>query len=298
MSRLVDRLLRYGCRCGGSEIAEMPKLLAILRESEVLLCDEAAEIVEESPGSWGLSDYPVLMPPFGNLFAEAHFCDGTDAGALLLTASYPDDASPNVREVFRAVNPKWVVHGDLFAAFRACHSSTPAEYVAEFAYALDETGQSCGDTLTHQNPAFGSVEPGMRDENADWSHIHPFMLSIALANCKNVVLDRVQPVAPKLASAHEKKYKYPPIRYRLLLVGPMREVLRAEGASDQRGMKRALHICRGHFKTYTSEHKLFGRIEGRYWWQPSVRGSLDRGMVIKDYAIHKPQPLKPKEGAV
>ena len=46
-----------------------------------------------------------------------------------------------------------------------------------------------------------------------------------------------------------------------------------------------LHLCRGHFKTYTEENPLFGRIVGRIWWQPHIRGNKDQGLILKDYHV-------------
>jgi hypothetical protein len=46
-----------------------------------------------------------------------------------------------------------------------------------------------------------------------------------------------------------------------------------------------LHICRGHFKTFTEEARLFGKYTGTYWWPAHVRGSVDEGVVEKDYRV-------------
>jgi len=32
-------------------------------------------------------------------------------------------------------------------------------------------------------------------------------------------------------------------------------------------------FCEGHFKTFTEEKPLFGKIVGTYWWQPQVKRS-------------------------
>jgi len=45
-----------------------------------------------------------------------------------------------------------------------------------------------------------------------------------------------------------------------------------------------VHMCRGHFKEYTEDHRLFGKYTGLYWWQPYVRGQKE-GIVIKDYEV-------------
>lgn len=47
----------------------------------------------------------------------------------------------------------------------------------------------------------------------------------------------------------------------------------------------ALHMMRGHFKTYTPEAPLFGKRVGTWWWQPGLRGNVEKGIVLKDYAV-------------
>jgi hypothetical protein len=81
-----------------------------------------------------------------------------------------------------------------------------------------------------------------------------------------------------------RRQKAPEIRYHVLDINPMKEVLRTEGNIDANGLKKALHICRGHFAHY--ENGLFGRGEACTVWKPShVRGSVEHGIVDKDYRI-------------
>jgi hypothetical protein len=48
-----------------------------------------------------------------------------------------------------------------------------------------------------------------------------------------------------------------------------------------------VHLCRGHFKTYTDDNPLFGKHVGKYYWQPSIRGKNKKGIVAKDYSLEK-----------
>jgi hypothetical protein len=75
------------------------------------------------------------------------------------------------------------------------------------------------------------------------------------------------------------------VRYRVLDIAPMRDVLDHEGEARSKGLRHALHICRGHFKTFTDEAPLFGKHTGQYWWPQHVRGHAGEGMVIKGYAV-------------
>ena len=67
----------------------------------------------------------------------------------------------------------------------------------------------------------------------------------------------------------------------------MREVLRREGGLSPEGntMAKALHICRGHFRSY-DEKPLFGRVKGTFFIPQHVRGNADVGEHQKEYSIH------------
>lgn len=112
----------------------------------------------------------------------------------------------------------------------------------------------------------------------------PAALAISFMNCKNVVrrdvTDEEGPSAKWL-----RRQKAPEIRYHVLDINPMKEVLRTEGDIESNGLKKALHICRGHFVTYTEERPLFGKVTGTFWKPSHVRGSVEHGIVDKDYRV-------------
>lgn len=103
----------------------------------------------------------------------------------------------------------------------------------------------------------------------------------ALLNCKNIARDEHDP-PEKPSRKHERRFGVPLTKY---------YTLRVPGHSGRGGdrsedfEKNALHMCRGHFKTYTDEKPLFGKRTGTYWWPQTVRGSKARGEVVKDYAV-------------
>lgn len=114
-------------------------------------------------------------------------------------------------------------------------------------------------------------------------------LAMTFAHCKNVAIQEHH--APHKVAAKRAKAGKPPITsYKTLLIDPMREVLKTEGNVEKNGLKKALHICRGHFATYTDDKPLFGRVTGTFWKPMHVRGSKERGEVKKDYVIGAPNP--------
>lgn len=111
-------------------------------------------------------------------------------------------------------------------------------------------------------------------------------LGISFMHCKNV---RQVEEQRDQGDRWHKQYKTPRYTYRRLLIDPMKEVLRREGKSDEVGLQRALHICRGHFATYTEEKPLFGKRAGTFWIPDHVRGSKEAGEVQKDYTVAAPE---------
>jgi len=70
---------------------------------------------------------------------------------------------------------------------------------------------------------------------------------------------------------------------------PMTKALKTEGGIEKSGPRKALHLVRGHFKSFSADKPLFGRVVGTFWWESSIRGSLAKGRVEKDYEVNPPQ---------
>ena len=110
------------------------------------------------------------------------------------------------------------------------------------------------------------------------------MLATSFIHCKNTVLEVINP-PDRLNHARSRRGKHPLVSYRVLDVRPGNRILETEGRINEVGLKKALHICRGHFKDYT-EKGLFGKLHGLYWWSPYVRGDIREGIALKDYRVH------------
>ncbi len=117
------------------------------------------------------------------------------------------------------------------------------------------------------------------------SVLMPVYFAISLLHCKNVATTDHH-VPPKVAAKRIRNGKPPGVTYKTLEIGPMKQILKTKGKSDEVGLKKALHICRGHFATYTPERPLFGKITGTFWRPMHVRGSKAHGEIKKDYKIN------------
>jgi hypothetical protein len=106
---------------------------------------------------------------------------------------------------------------------------------------------------------------------------------LLMINSKNIATtDNLPP--PKLNKKRIKNHKQPLFTYKTLVIKPTgkkQEAQAAQGIWENR-----VHLCRGHFKTFTKDKPLFGRVTGRYWWQPSVRGNKAKGVITKDYIVN------------
>lgn len=112
----------------------------------------------------------------------------------------------------------------------------------------------------------------------------PVQFAISLMHAKNVTL--VDAAIPRHERRRAARKGLPLIQYKTLVIEPFKKQVRNEAAaSGESEIHRALHICRGHFATYTEDAPLFGKYTGTYWRPMHVRGRADVGIVHKDYKI-------------
>lgn len=57
------------------------------------------------------------------------------------------------------------------------------------------------------------------------------------------------------------------------------------GSEETSDSSKRFHWCRGHFKYYTKERPLFGRVSGPVWTPSHTRGDAKKGVVFKDYIV-------------
>jgi hypothetical protein len=127
------------------------------------------------------------------------------------------------------------------------------------------------------------------EEKKEMAHLCNQMAAVvlftnALLNCKNVRTDS-HDFPLRRSIEHYKRIGKPYFeKYYTLKV-------KAVGSKNQDnpgnngGWSNAFHVCRGHFKTYTPERPLFGKFTGTYWWESSLRGNSDIGIIEKDYKV-------------
>lgn len=109
------------------------------------------------------------------------------------------------------------------------------------------------------------------------------MKTMAIINCKNVELEEEEPDA-KLQKSRKRKGKLPLLsRHRVMIIPSAAQ--RKKGHAPQELWKNRAHTVRGHFKTFTEDAPLLGKITGTFWWSPFARGSVTEGVIEKEYEL-------------
>lgn len=109
------------------------------------------------------------------------------------------------------------------------------------------------------------------------------IITNSLLNCRNVVQEEVAPPAA-VQRARARRGKPPLYQYHILKVRPFAPKKLRSATRPMIGPPVAIHTVRGHFKRYTPDRPLFGRLTGVWWWQPQLAGRAKR-LVEKDYEI-------------
>lgn len=107
---------------------------------------------------------------------------------------------------------------------------------------------------------------------------------IVLLNCKNITSEKHSP-DEALNKSRRKRGKQELFTYKTLKLLLPGNKEKHNLQNEPTGEHNRIHFCRGHFKEYTAEAPLFGRITGLWWWQPHVRGQNKDGIVVKDYEV-------------
>jgi hypothetical protein len=285
-----------------------------LMECPVLSVENVCEVYWDSPkDDWKYrEDYPNSAPPFGTFFVEsshpgsmvfnngretsrmewcpdqwgamfwADECDGLDFEVWDADDFPPTSHPPVEMRAVRLDDARWEVRCILVGYREERLGILPAQAI----FPIGARGEILA------NPLVLGAEMSKEDDKAEaasmlHSLLKPLLLSLSFMHCKNVVQVEHRPDR-EINRERRKAGMKPFLRYHTIDIEPMKRVLKSEGSIDAVGIKRALHICRGHFSTYSEEKPLFGKVAGTFWVPSHVRGSLAEGAVIADYRVGAP----------
>lgn len=241
-------------------------------------------------------DFPVLSPTFPNFFVEwvrpldviegspllGQFRDVVFRKAGVLFAGGP--RSEAVRCPLPTLTSQAVDYHSYLTLSVICEFSDDniADLGSTGGVLVDSHGRVVGDPVIRNeckdDPA-GQWMPLFRSVAAIG------LLALTFMHCKQGV--RIVEVEPpeRLNRARVKRGKKPLVRYRTVVIDGLKDILRREGGIESVGLKRALHLVRGHFVTYTPEHPLFGHFVGTVFRSAHIRGKKSAGVVKKDYRV-------------
>lgn len=315
MPRLYDRLLVGGYEVDPEMAGVYQPFMRSLEDATVVVADNVTSYYyNHTPGSDGdgLEDiFPWLVPPITPLFVETRPARGVGGpqdvagwGSLFVCHDLHESDDVLDWSVFRA-SPRAVTRG----------MSTEARWVVQFFLFIHPIGKNPSIWMAGSLPLSGDgrfcrsehnrlslsllmgLPPSAQRQHMEttWDAARagtmwqmPLLLALSFMHCKNVEQREVRPTFIE-ARPWKKKHGRPLVRYHILDIDPMRKVLRDEGGVEAHGFKKALHICRGHFATYTDNAPLFGRLTGTFWKPQHVRGTARNGMVVKDYNVKAPR---------
>jgi hypothetical protein len=257
---------------GGNPLAW---LQAALRDLAAVVDQDALQTASRAP------DPQAALAALG--FHEQQFV--RIASTLKAVRDGRIDPHAEARKILSRV--RWVLNATLVNA--TSQTGVVAGPLINFTFQLDDAGAVLDRPLLSlfgaHLPYFAARGPQPVIDGTS-SLLFPAMLALSFMNCKNVALREHEP-PPLTRKQARGRGGVPFVRHYTLDIAPMREVLRREGGAEQTGIRRALHICRGHFANY-SEKGLFGKHFGRFWVPAHVRGHADHGRIKKEYAVHPP----------
>lgn len=291
MDLLFERLLKTSLT---------PYFQNALDGCELIMANEIAELYYQSEQLyWDLAEnFPNCAPVFPRFFieyfvpTEGYFIEGgrtlprpVKFGLLFVVHDLREEKQPLALTPRISPSARWFYEVTIFAA-----SGKPLN--TWFLNIGDN-----GSVIPISNKGWYSYSPNYKLSESEIdalkkqgnepdifiSHLHVGLLAISFMHCKNVSLVPHLPHKSPSGRRHS-----PGIVYKTLEIEPMKKVLQSDGQLQQNGLKRALHICRGHFKDFSKGKGLFGKYQGLYWWDSQVRGNISEGIVIKDYSIDKP----------
>ncbi len=283
----------------------------VLREAEVFQVDNVAEYfyAVSDQENWRDEDFPCVAPPFNVMFLEFGRPSRINSSVNGIVAAEENCAARTgwlLTSSERADGePGWDLTGTAMLELDAKDPLVKAGFAAT---GILWTGVYQGLVLNPDGsieeqfdpgavyPAAWLEEPGREEARrqavsefatAVSTTICPALLALTFANARNVRQETVSP-PPRLVRRDTKLRRPPRFTYRTLDIGPVRAMIEGEGGLGEHGsFKKALHVCRGHFKTYTEDHPLYGKHVGTWWWAPQVRGRPDAGYADKDYRVRE-----------
>lgn len=240
--------------------------------------------------------YPIILSPF--LVAVYEYRGWGKWTVITKVSSIDIDNEPEFKEMVYKINSKATkLHGNNIGLidtpkYATIYETTipeiyPDNFLSIAQMVANDKGELIADHIGAKiNPDYVKTTNWTEEEELEMSEdigkfIAPVNVAISFMHCKNVhLIDE-----PLTRQRRRKLERKGGIRYKVLDIEPFKKQVRRETQPGESQLQRALHICRGHFATYTDEKPLFGKVTGTFWKPMHVRGNKSQGQVVKDYNI-------------
>lgn len=227
---------------------------------------------------WGWDDTPSVMLPFPMMWLE--WKDGSEAMGMLLMSFAQDGAEiPQHALVFSFDPSNGRSRKEL---------STRPMLLGGFEFLADAVTGECIRSAITGSQHLSEMSDENRDALLDVVETKQPMAiaTLGFLHCKNVSVENAPDQRTRQQRRFDERRGIDPVVFKTLVIDPSigRKATAAERRDNHDPVTR-LHICRGHFATYTAEKPLFGKYSGTFWIPAHVRGSAEVGEVRKDYRV-------------
>jgi hypothetical protein len=273
-----------------------------LAGAPVIHIDEVAALFAcHEKSVWHPRDFPNWAPPFERFFVEWNQPATWLVAGRLVTNVAPSQVGFFVRAVRGSANiDAWLSHA--YAPPIVSYDAGAAEWML-IASAWQSTPERpiCGapcrpdfhaGILVRADGGYldgfmgGSAALEESRDNGSGDHVTPLNIlgfGISFMHCHGVSTAQIE--APLGKTGRRRHPGTPSLKHYELRIGPAVRAIRREAGAEHSSLKRALHICRGHFMHYTEERPLFGKYAGTFYCPDHVRGHVDAGRVEKEYVV-------------
>jgi hypothetical protein len=247
----------------------------------VLLIDNVSDYYYTASDQeyWDLSvHFPNLAPPYKQFWCEhrlpkiIHSKEAGDSTQPVPNGRCGMYFAAMERNEFKGEgvpdNVKWIYWCELFIDYCRPFGVTADGSHGPCFFAVDAEGRLV-DRPWMQSFTGGHYQD-MMQKLMTWFNVG--FLAVSFLHCKNVRLDDNRVPAP-LVKKYKARHGVEPCAYKTLVIEPLKQILRQEGRSNEVGIAKALHICRGHFRDYREGRGLFGKYHQLVWTPSVIRGT-------------------------
>lgn len=296
---------------------ERPDYAEKVKNSFILDVQNVADYITANPESgktWSFADFPKVVPPFPDMWLEYRIKSdnyiariGCRIESIDLRGETPDtrrkvaeymSLSPIEAELLLNLSDephyRWLCRSALFK--RAFDGQI--HYIGDEAWLVGNSGEITNPKnqikyflerdLCEKAEKLDGTSPETIKDLVKAANFVTF-LALTFSHCKNCSTKELPSPSPKLQKARISKGKLPlTSRAHVIVIDPMRKAIKSATGSDHYVQSSvALHIVRGHFRTY-EENPLFGKYKGTFWVPMHTSGT--HGEALKnDYKVKTPQ---------